>query len=96
LVIESVMKLAVKFNGKGKVSRAVQPVCGKGPELAADESAVQIQKTYLIVYIHDITAVYAVSALRGYELLSSHQAVFASQLLYCLWLPGNIYPKIAC
>lgn len=33
------MKLAVKFNGKGKVSRAVQPVCGKGPELAADESA---------------------------------------------------------
>ncbi len=90
------MKLAVKFNGKGKVSRAVQPFCGKGPELAADESAVQIQKTYLIVYIHDITAVYAVSVLRVYELLSSHQAVFASQLLYCLWLPGNIYPKIAC
>ncbi len=46
------------------MSRAVQPVCAKGPELAADESAVQIQKTYLIEYIHDKAAVYAVSLLR--------------------------------
>lgn len=35
------MKLAVKVNSKGKVSRAVQPVCGKGQELAVDDSAVQ-------------------------------------------------------